>query len=411
MPLLVRRKTPAVLIGHLPLGSEHPVRIQSMTDTPTADVEATLKQTRELIEAGSELVRWTINDHEAAKGAAQAIKRLRAEGIKTPIIGDFHFNGHTLLSKNPQTARLLDKYRINPGNVGKGRQHDDNFAQIVKIAINNGKAVRIGVNWGSLDQELLTGLMDANAKLLNPKEFSEVTREAMVHSALRSAEYAMKLGLPKNKLVLSVKMSVLQDMIAVYQRLAQECDFALHLGLTEAGADMKGAVSSAAALAILLQQGIGDTIRVSLTPQPNVTRAKEVEVCKEILQSMGFRYFSPSVTSCPGCGRTSSDYFQYLARDVNAHIKLNMPVWKDRYPGVEQLKIAVMGCVVNGPGESRHADVGISLPGASETPIAPVYVDGKEFITLKGERIKEEFIVILEQYIQNKYQYKGGKYK
>jgi (E)-4-hydroxy-3-methylbut-2-enyl-diphosphate synthase len=401
--MITRRQTPTVRIGDLCLGSEYPVRVQSMTDTPTADVEKTLAQTRELIEAGSELVRWTINDHDAAKGAAEAIKRLRAEGIRTPIIGDFHFNGHILLAKNPETAKLLDKYRINPGNVGKGQLHDDNFAQIIKIAIDNGKAVRIGVNWGSLDQELLTECMDANAKSANPKDFSDVTREAMVQSALRSAEYALKLGMPKDKIILSVKMSVLQDMVAVYERLAKECDFALHLGLTEAGANIKGAVSSAAALSILLQKGIGDTIRVSLTPEPNVSRAKEVEVCKEILQSMGFRYFTPSVTSCPGCGRTSSNYFQYLAQDINSHIKLKMPLWKKQYPGVEQMKIAVMGCVVNGPGESRHANIGISLPGASESPVAPVYVDGKEMTKLKGDHIKEEFIGILENYIQNRY--------
>jgi (E)-4-hydroxy-3-methylbut-2-enyl-diphosphate synthase len=401
--MIHRRKTPTVYIGPLALGHDYPIRVQSMTDTPTADVEATLKQTRELIAAGSELVRWTVNDHEAARGAAEVIKRLRAEGLHTPIIGDFHFNGHTLLSKNPETAKLLDKYRINPGNVGKGKLHDDNFAQIVKIAVDNNKAVRIGVNWGSLDQELLTELMDANAKSTKPRDFSEVTREAMVQSALRSAEYALKLGLPKEKLILSVKMSVLQDMVAVYHRLAQECDFALHLGLTEAGADIKGAVSSAAALSILLQQGIGDTIRVSLTPEPNLPRSKEVEVCKELLQSMGFRYFAPSVTSCPGCGRTSSNYFQYLAQDINSHIKLKMPLWQKQYPGVEEMKVAVMGCVVNGPGESRHANIGISLPGASEKPIAPVYVDGKEYITLKGDHIKEEFIEILENYIKQNY--------
>jgi len=401
--MLSRRKTPTVQIGSLSLGANFPIRIQSMTDTPTADVEATLKQTRDLITAGSEMVRWTVNDHDAAKGAAEAIQRLRAEGITTPIIGDFHFNGHTLLTKNPQTAKLLDKYRINPGNVGKGRLHDDNFAQIVKIAVDNGKAVRIGVNWGSLDQELLTELMDHNAKSTKPKDFSEVTREAMVQSALRSAQYALKVGLKKEKLVLSVKMSGLQDMVAVYLKLAHECDFALHLGLTEAGADIKGAVSSAAALSILLQHGIGDTIRVSLTPEPNVPRSKEVEVCKELLQSMGFRYFAPSVTSCPGCGRTSSNYFQYLAQDINNHIKLKMPLWQKQFPGIEEMKIAVMGCVVNGPGESRHADIGISLPGASETPIAPVYMDGKEFKTLKGDHIKEEFIDILENYIKEKY--------
>ena len=403
MASIQRRKTPVVHIGNLSLGHNYPIRIQSMTDTPTADVEVTLKQTRQLIAAGSELVRWTINDHEAAKGAAEGISRLRAEGIATPIIGDFHFNGHTLLSKNPQTAKLLDKYRINPGNVGKGQLHDNNCAQIVKIAVDNGKAVRIGVNWGSLDQELLTELMNQNAKSSNPKDFSEVTREAMVQSALRSAEYALKLGLPEEKLVLSVKMSGLQDMVAVYQKLSNECHYALHLGLTEAGADIKGAVSSAAALSILLQQGIGDTIRVSLTPEPNVPRSKEVEVCKEVLQSMGFRYFAPSVTSCPGCGRTSSNYFQYLAQDINSHIKLKMPLWQKQYPGIEEMKIAVMGCVVNGPGESRHADIGISLPGASENPIAPVYMDGKEFVTLKGDHIKEEFIDILETYIKNRY--------
>ena len=398
-----RRKTPVVCIGNLALGQDYPIRIQSMTDTPTADVDATLTQTKELIAAGSELVRWTVNDHDAARGAAEAINHLRAEGITTPIIGDFHFNGHTLLSKNPQAAKLLDKYRINPGNLGKGRLHDDNFAQIIKIAVDNGKAVRIGVNWGSLDHELLTDLMDKNAKSSNPKDFSEVTREAMVQSALQSAEYALKAGLPKEKLVLSVKMSGLQDMVAVYQKLAHACDFVLHLGLTEAGSDLKGAVSSAAALSILLQQGIGDTIRVSLTPQPGIPRSKEVEVCKELLQSMGFRYFLPSVTSCPGCGRTSSNYFQYLAKDINSHIKLKMPLWQKEYPGIQEMKIAIMGCVVNGPGESRHADIGISLPGASESPMAPVYKDGVEFKTLKGHQIKEEFIEILEDYIKERY--------
>ncbi len=403
MALTDRRKTPTVTIGNLKLGCEYPVRIQSMTDTPTRDVEATVSQTKELIAAGSELVRWTINDHDAAQGAVKAINHLRSEGITTPIIGDFHFNGHTLLSKNPQTAQLLDKYRINPGNVGKGPLHDDHFAQIVKIAVDNGKAVRIGANSGSLDQELLTQLMEDNAKSSDPKDFGEIVCQAMIQSVLESARYALKLGLPKEKLVLSVKMSRLQDMVTVYQRLAKECDFALHLGLTEAGTDIKGAVSSSAALSILLQQGIGDTIRVSLTPQPHVPRSKEVEVCKELLQSMGFRYFSPSVTSCPGCGRTSSDFFQHLTQDINSHIKLKMPLWEKQYPGVEQMKVSVMGCVVNGPGESRQADIGISLPGASERPVAPVYIDGKEFKTLKGEHIKEEFIDILETYIKQKY--------
>lgn len=402
MELIKRRKTPTVTVGHVKLGSQYPVVIQSMTDTATADSQATFKQTVELIEAGSELVRWTVNDENAARAVPETIKMLRAKGYRTPIVGDFHFNGHRLLAKFPETAKVLDKYRINPGNVGKGQLHDDNFATIVKIAIENDKAIRIGVNWGSLDQELLTEMMDKNAKLKNPKDAKDVTYQAMMESALRSAEYARKLGAKKEKIVLSVKMSILQDMVTVYSKLAKECDYVLHLGLTEAGGDVQGIGSSSAALAILLQQGIGDTIRVSLTPQPNVSRAREVEACKAILQSMGLRYFAPSVTSCPGCGRTSSNFFQYLAKDINEHITRQMPRWKNEFPGVEKLKIAVMGCVVNGPGESRHADIGISLPGASEKPIAPVYIDGKEAVTLKGEKIKEEFIVILEEYIQKR---------
>ena len=403
MELHPRRKTPTITIGSVKIGSEYPVVIQSMTDTPTADVQATLTQTIELIEAGSELVRWTVNNDEAARAVAEIIQRLRDSGYNTPIIGDFHFNGHTLLSKHPECARQLSKYRINPGNVGRGERHDENFSSIVKIAIDQDKAIRIGVNWGSLDQELLTDLMDQNAGLAEPKDFREVTYEAMVQSALRSAELAQKLGCKKEKIVLSVKMSILQDMATVYARLAKLCDYALHLGLTEAGGDLQGIASSSAALSILLQQGIGDTIRVSLTPQPNVQRSKEVEVCKALLQAMGLRYFKPSVTSCPGCGRTSSNYFQYLAQDINSHIERKMPVWKKEFPGVEKLKIAVMGCVVNGPGESRHADIGISLPGASEKPIAPVYIDGKQSTTLKGEYIKEEFIGILEKYIREKW--------
>ncbi len=400
MILHQRRKTPTVTISSVKLGSEHPVVIQSMTDTPTADIEKTLKQTIELIEAGSELVRWTVNDDAAAAAAPEIIKRLRAAGYTTPIIGDFHFNGHTLLTKHPAAAQALDKYRINPGNVGRGERHDENFAAIVKIAVAHRKTIRIGVNWGSLDQELLTGLMDKNAKLKNPKDAREVMLDAMIESALASAKLAEKLCCPKNKIVLSCKMSVLQDMVEVYARLADKCDYVLHLGLTEAGADMQGIASSSAALAILLQQGIGDTIRVSLTPQPNVPRSREVEVCKTILQSLGLRYFKPSVTSCPGCGRTTSTYFQELAMDINSHITRMMPAWKKQYPGVEKLKIAVMGCVVNGPGESRHASIGISLPGTSEKPIAPVYANGKQIKTLKGDHIKEEFITILEGYIK-----------
>ena len=398
----LRRKTPTVRVGQVPIGRDYPVVIQSMTDTPTADVQKTVTQTIELIEAGSELVRWTVNDDDAARGTCEAIKILRDKGYATPIIGDFHFNGHTLLQKHPLCAKLLDKYRINPGNVGKGERHDENFSSIVKIAIEHNKPVRIGVNWGSLDQELLTQFMDENAKLKKPKDFKEVTYEAMIQSALTSAQLAQKLGLGKDKIILSVKMSILQDMVTVYSKLSAKCDYVLHLGLTEAGGDIQGISSSSAALAILLQQGIGDTIRVSLTPQPGVPRSREVQVCKNLLQSLGLRYFKPSVTSCPGCGRTSSHYFQYLAQDINTHIERKMPIWKKNFPGVEKLKIAVMGCVVNGPGESRHADIGISLPGTSEQPIAPVYADGKQMTTLKGERIKEEFIEILEKYIREK---------
>ncbi len=402
MEYIQRRSTPTVRIRDVLLGSDYPVVIQSMTDTPTADVRATLNQTVELIEAGSEMVRWTINDDEAARAAPKIIRQLRDRGFTAAIIGDFHFNGHLLLSKHADCARSLDKYRINPGNIGRGERHDENFATMVRIARDNGKAVRIGVNWGSLDQELLTRLMDENARQPVPKTYKEVTCEAMLQSALASAGRAEKIGLAKDRLVLSVKMSVLQDMITVYSSLAGACDYVLHLGLTEAGGGLQGTVSSCAALSILLQQGIGDTIRVSLTPQPGVNRSREVEICKTLLQSMGLRYFQPSVTSCPGCGRTTSDFFQVLARDISGHIQARMPEWKVRYPGVEKIKIAVMGCVVNGPGESRHADIGISLPGASEKPVAPVYADGHQFTILKGESIQEDFIQILENYIQNK---------
>ncbi len=403
MDLKARRQTPEVKVGKVRIGNSCPIVIQSMTDTPTSDIEASLKQTIELIEAGSEMVRLTVNNDEAAAAIPHIRKRLKDQGYQTPLIGDFHFNGHTLLRKHPDCAKALDKYRINPGNVGKANRHDENFSQIIKIAIEHDKPVRIGVNWGSLDQELLTHLMDENAKLAVPNDFKEVTYAAMIQSALTSAQLAQKLGMEKNKIILSVKMSVLQDMVTVYSRLAERCDYAMHLGLTEAGADMQGISSSSAALGILLQQGIGDTIRVSLTPQPQVPRSREVEICKTILQSLGLRYFKPSVTSCPGCGRTSSDYFQYLARDINEHILREMPKWKNEFPGVERLKIAVMGCVVNGPGESRHADIGISLPGSFEKPVAPVYVDGKEHSTLKGEGIKDEFIALLENYIRTRF--------
>ncbi len=398
-----RRKSQTVMIGNVPLGSDYPVVIQSMTDTPTADIEKTFNQTLSLIESGSQLVRWTVNDDAAARAVPEIIKRLHDQGIFTPIIGDFHFNGHTLLTKYPECAKALSKYRINPGNVGKGDKHDSNFTAIIKVAIKHDKPVRIGVNWGSLDQELLTGLMDENAKLAEPKDFKEVTYDAMIQSALTSATLAEKEGLGKDKIILSVKMSILQDMVTVYKRLADSCNYALHLGLTEAGAQIQGIASSAAALGILLQQGIGDTIRVSLTPQPDVPRTREVEVCKHILQSMGLRYFKPSVTSCPGCGRTSSNYFQILAKEINEHIERKMPAWRKDYPGVEKMKIAVMGCVVNGPGESKHADIGISLPGDSEEPMAPVYQDGKKLTVLRGDHIKEEFTTILETYIRDKF--------
>ncbi len=403
MELQSRRPTPTVRVGGVAIGGDHPVAIQSMTDTPTADVLATYDQTVALIEAGSELVRWTVNDDDAARAVPEIVRRLRDQGYSTPIIGDFHFNSHTLLTKHPDCARRLDKYRINPGNVGRGERHDRNFASIIRIALEHGKPVRIGVNWGSLDQELLTELMDRNARQVEPRDARAVMFEAMIHSALQSAELAQGLGLPEDKIILSVKMSVLQDMVTVYSLLAKRCSYALHLGLTEAGSDAQGMTASAAALAILLQQGIGDTIRVSLTPQPNVPRSREVEVCKTLLQSLGLRFFKPSVTSCPGCGRTSSNYFQILAADITAHIQRQMPAWKNRYPGVERMKIAVMGCVVNGPGESRHADIGISLPGRAETPIAPVYIEGQQVTTLKGDNIKEEFIALLEQHIRQKF--------
>ncbi len=403
MELKNRRKTPSVKIGNIDIGSNHAIVIQSMTDTPTSDIAKTVQQTMELIEAGSEMVRLTINDDEAARAIPEIIKILRDKGYTAPIIGDFHFNGHILLQKHPLCAQFLDKYRINPGNVGRAVRHDENFATIVKIAIENNKPIRIGVNWGSLDQELLTKLMDQNAKLKNPKDSKDVTYQAMVQSALRSAELAENLGVKKNQIILSVKMSDLQDMVTVYRQLATKCEYALHLGLTEAGSDIQGIASSCAALAILLQQGIGDTIRISLTPQPSVNRTREVEVCKALLQSMDLRFFKPNVTSCPGCGRTTRNYFQVLAQDINQHIERKMPLWRNQFPGVEKLKIAVMGCVVNGPGESHHADIGISLPGISEKPIAPVYIDGKQTITLKGDHIKEEFVDILENYIQKKF--------
>lgn len=399
-----RRPCQTVDIGGIKMGSEHPIVIQSMTNTPTANVNATVTQIKELADAGSELVRITVNDMIAMNAVPLIIKQLRQEGYETPIIGDFHYNGHILLAGNPEAAQLLAKYRINPGNVGKGEKHDANFATMIKAAINNDKPVRIGVNWGSLDQELFDQLMEENAALPEPRDFRDVVIDAMVISAKTSTEAAIKLGLPKNKIVVSVKMSEVQDMLEVYQRLSEETDYTLHLGLTEAGGGVKGIAASAAALAILLQQGIGDTLRISLTPEPGVARSREVETCKHLLQSMGFRYFRPSVTSCPGCGRTDSDYFIHLAKDVNEHIEAKINQWKSVYPGVEKLQVAVMGCVVNGPGESKYADIGISLPGIRETPTAPVYIDGKQHCTLKGDKITEEFIDLFENYIKKRFE-------
>jgi len=400
---MTKRQTTTVKIDHIPMGSDHPIVVQSMTNTPTANIEATVQQTKELADAGSELVRITVNDKEAMQAVPEIVSILRKDGYDTPIIGDFHYNGHILLNDCPEGAKALAKYRINPGNVGKGEKRDNNFASIINCAIKYDKPVRIGVNWGSLDQDLFTSMMDENAKLPTPKDFKEVVIDAMVKSAKQSSELAMELGLPKDKFVVSVKMSELQDMVAVYERLADETDYVLHLGLTEAGGSVKGIVASSAALAILLQQGIGNTIRMSLTPEPGVSRDLEVEGCKALLQSMGLRYFRPSVTSCPGCGRTGSDYFIHLTKDINDYIVKQMPHWKKNFVGVEKMQVAVMGCVVNGPGESKYADIGISLPGIAETPRAPVYVDGKIFKTLKGDQIKEEFIEILEDYIAKKY--------
>lgn len=403
MANIQRRKTPTVKVGDVLLGSEHPIAVQSMTDTPTADIGATLAQTILLAEAGAELIRWTINDDAAAAAAVQIIRRLREAKLTTAFIGDFHFNGHAILEKHPDLAELLDKYRINPGNVGKGSHHDRNFARIIEIAVKNRKAVRIGVNWGSLDQEILKTMLDANLKSDNSKEIKEVMFDTVLESALESARYALELGLPEEKLVLSAKLSTVQDLIEINERLAERCPYVLHLGLTEAGGGIKGIASSVSALAVLLQKGIGDTIRVSLTPEPGALRSKEVEVCRELLQSMGLRYFIPTVVSCPGCGRTQSAYFQELASEIQQYLVEKGPEWRKTYPGVERLKVAVMGCIVNGPGESQYADIGISLPGVMEEPAAPVYADGKKVDVLRGDDIKGQFIEILNTYIAKRF--------
>ena len=401
--LLPRRPCIAVRVGQVTVGGNAPIVVQSMTNTDTADAKATASQVAELAQAGSELVRITVNTEEAAAAVPVICERLAAQGVTVPLIGDFHFNGHKLLRKYPACAGMLDKYRINPGNVGRGRKKDEQFATIVDIACRYDKPVRIGVNWGSLDQELAVRLMDDNARLPVPAPAGQVMHEAMILSALESARRAEDIGLAHDKIILSVKMSGVQDLIAVYRKLAARCDYPLHLGLTEAGMGSKGIVASTAALAVLLQEGIGDTIRISLTPEPGGDRRQEVIVAQEILQAMGLRSFTPQVTACPGCGRTSSDYFQRLAQDIQHYLRQQMPVWRERYPGVEALKVAVMGCVVNGPGESKQAHIGISLPGTGEIPVAPVYVDGEKTVTLKGESIAAEFQQIVADYVVRRY--------
>jgi (E)-4-hydroxy-3-methylbut-2-enyl-diphosphate synthase len=402
MPFSPRRPTPTVLVGPVPVGSCHPVVVQSMTNTDTADVAATVEQVTALAEAGSELVRVTVNNDAAAAAVPAIAAGLAGQGIGVPLVGDFHYNGHLLLTRYPECARALAKYRINPGNVG-GKRRDQHFRAIIDVAMDNGKPVRIGVNWGSLDQDLLTELMDANARRADPLPARDVTLEAMVESALRSAELAEAAGLGHDRIILSAKVSGVQDLVDVYRRLAARCDYPLHLGLTEAGMGMKGSVASAAGLAILLQEGIGDTIRVSLTPAPGGDRTEEVRVAQQILQSLGHRSFTPQVTSCPGCGRTTSTLFQQMAEDIQGYLQSRMAEWRVTRPGVEALRVAVMGCVVNGPGESKHADLGISLPGTAEDPRAPVYMDGSLLTTLRGDAIVSEFLVILDDYVARRY--------
>jgi (E)-4-hydroxy-3-methylbut-2-enyl-diphosphate synthase len=411
MAIIQRRKSVTANIGGVRVGGDAPVIVQSMTNTDTADVQGTIQQVAHLARAGSELVRVTVNNDAAAKAVPAIVEGLAKQSIHVPIIGDFHYNGHLLLTKYPECARALAKYRINPGNVSVGRKDDNNFRAMVEVAIKNDKPVRIGVNWGSLDQPLLTRMMDENSRLSEPKDARDVTMEAMVVSALRSAEIAEETGLQHNYILLSAKVSGVQDLVDVYRNLATRCDYPLHLGLTEAGMGAKGIVSSTAGLAVLLQEGIGDTIRVSLTPAPNGNRAEEVMVAQQILQSLGIRSFTPQVTACPGCGRTTSTFFQEMAEQIQSYLRENMPIWKRKYPGVEELKLAVMGCVVNGPGESKHANIGISLPGTFEEPKAPVFVDGRLMTTLKGDRIVAEFIQILDEYVDSRYGTRSGNPK
>jgi (E)-4-hydroxy-3-methylbut-2-enyl-diphosphate synthase len=399
-----RRPTVTSWVGRVPVGSAHPVVVQSMTNTDTADARATAEQVVALANAGSQIVRVTVNNEDAAAAVPEMMQRVADEGVDVPVVGDFHYNGHLLLAKYPECARALAKYRINPGNVGAKRR-DENFRTIVRIAVDNDRPVRIGVNWGSLDQDLLTQLMDENARASDDekREAHEVYVEAMLASALRSAELAEEVGLGHDRIIISAKVSHAPDLVDVYRRLATRCDYPLHLGLTEAGMGTKGVVASTAALSILLAEGIGDTIRVSITPKPNGDRTEEVYVAQQVLQSLGLQSFAPQVTACPGCGRTTSTFFQHMAEDIQGYIREQMPAWRPRHPGVEKLTVAVMGCVVNGPGESKHANIGISLPGTFEEPKAPVYVDGKLFTTLRGERIVQEFLKILEEYVARTY--------
>jgi (E)-4-hydroxy-3-methylbut-2-enyl-diphosphate synthase len=405
-PSKLRHATQAVRVDDIIIGGRAPIVVQSMTNTDTADITTTTKQVHELAIAGSELVRITVNTSEAAEAVPHIRRRLDALGCKVPLIGDFHYNGHRLLTEYPECAKALAKYRINPGNVGKNRKGEDQFAMMIAVAKQYDKPVRIGVNWGSLDQDLVVRMMDENARLAEPRDVREVTREALIVSALQSAQRAEELGLSRDHIVLSCKVSEVQDLIAVYQELAQRCDYALHLGLTEAGMGSKGIVASTAALSVLLQQGIGDTIRVSMTPPPGGARTEEVVVAQEILQTMGLRSFTPMVTACPGCGRTTSTVFQELAQHIQNYLRAQMPVWREQYSGTEEMTVAVMGCIVNGPGESKMANIGISLPGTGETPSAPVYVDGEKTVTLRGDNIAEEFTQIVNEYVARKYQKK-----
>ena len=398
-----RRHSVAVKIGSVTIGGSNPIVVQSMTNTDTANVETTVQQTQQLAAAGSELVRITVNTTEAAAAVAKIREKLDALGCYVPLVGDFHYNGHRLLTDYPECAQALSKYRINPGNVGFGKKRDDQFAVMIEQAILNDKPVRIGVNWGSLDQELLTKMMDVNAKKTNPLDADDVMQEALIVSALNSAEQAEKIGLSRDHIILSCKVSGVQKLISVYRNIAKRCDYALHLGLTEAGMGSKGIVASTASIGVLLQEGIGDTIRISLTPEPGGDRCNEVIVAQEILQTMGLRSFTPLVTACPGCGRTTSTVFQELADSIQAYVRSQMPIWREKYIGVEEMNLAVMGCVVNGPGESKHADIGISLPGTGENPSAPVFIDGKKTVTLKGDKIVEDFRNIVDKYVENKY--------